>query len=97
MEKYYQVINLCESVDRNDLSEFLQDIIESIKPILEEVEDSDYSSEEDSKSSEDEEIDEGGCRAAPHPSHKKIEEEDYKVHIDENGFWSFVFSDDEED
>ena len=92
MEKYYQVIHLCESVDRNDLSEFLQDIIESIKPILEEVEDSDYSSEEDSKSSEDEEIDEGEPR-----SHKKIEEEDYKVAIDENGFWSFVFSDDEED
>jgi len=88
MEKYYQVINLCESVDRNDLSEFLQELVEQIKPILEEVDDSDY---EVDASSSDEEIDEGEP-----PSHKKIEEEDYKVHIDENGFWSFVFSDEED-
>lgn len=88
MEKYYQVINLCDSVDRNDLSEFLQELVESIRPILEEVDDSDY---EVDASSSDEEIDEGEP-----PSHKKIEEEDYKVHIDENGFWSFVFSDEED-
>ena len=88
MEKYYQVINLCDSVDRNDLSEFLQELVEQIKPILEEVDDSDY---EVDASSSDEEIDEGEP-----PSHKKIEEEDYKVHIDENGFWSFVFSDEED-
>jgi hypothetical protein len=42
-------------------------------------------------SSSEEEIEEGDP-----PSHKKIEEEDYKVHIDEDGFWSFVFSDDED-
>ena len=89
MEKYYQVINLCDSLDRNDLSDFLQDLVESIRPILEEVDDSDF--EEEDASSSDEEIEEG----LP-PSHKKIEEEDYKVHIDEDGFWSFVFSDDED-
>jgi len=89
MEKYYQVINLCDSVDRNDLSEFLQDLVESIKPILEEKDDSDF--EEEDASSSDESIDEG------EPPTKKIEEEDFKVHIDEDGFWSFVFSDEEDD
>lgn len=88
MEKYYQVINLCDSVDRNDLSEFLQDLVEQIKPILEEVDDSDF---EQDASSSDESIDEGEP-----PSHKKIEEEHFKVHIDEDGFWSFVFSDEED-
>ena len=88
MEKYFQVINLCDSFDRNDLSDFLQDLVESIRPILEEVDDSDF---EQDASSSDEEIEEGDP-----PSHKKIEEEDYKVHIDEDGFWSFVFSDEED-
>ncbi len=89
MEKYYQVINLCDSVDRNDLSEFLQDLVGEIKPFLEEKDDSDF---EQDASSSDEEIDEG----EPPNSHKKIEEEDFKVHIDEDGFWSFVFSDEED-
>lgn len=90
MEKYYQVINLCDSVDRNDLSEFLQDLVEQIKPILEEVDDSDF---EQDASSSDESIDEG---EPPSRADKKIEEENYKVHIDEDGFWSFVFSDEED-
>ena len=90
MEKYYQVINLCDSVDRNDLSEFLQDLVEQIKPILEEVDDSDF---EQDASSSDESIDEG---EPPSLADKKIEEENYKVHIDEDGFWSFVFSDEED-
>ena len=94
MEKYYQVINLCDSVDRNDLSEFLQDLVEQIKPILEEVDDSDF--EQDASSSDEQDdssIDEG---EPPSRAHKKIEEENYKVHIDEDGFWSFVFSDEED-
>lgn len=91
MEKYYQVINLCDSVDRNDLSEFLQDLVEQIKPILEEVDDSDFEQDASSSDQDDSSIDEGEP-----PSHKKIEEENYKVHIDEDGFWSFVFSDEED-
>ena len=92
MERLCEIIDLCDSVDRKDLSEFLQGLVETIKPFLEEQEDSDFEGE---ASSSDEEIDEGGC--VPHPnSHKKIEEEDYKVKIDEDGFWSFVFSDDED-
>ena len=89
MERLCEIIDLCDSVDRKDLSEFLQGLVETIKPFLEEQEDSDFEGE---ASSSDEEIDEG----EPPNSHKKIEEEDYKVKIDEDGFWSFVFSDDED-
>ena len=89
MERLCEIIDLCDSVDRKDLSEFLQGLVETIKPFLEEQEDSDF---EGDASSSDEEIDEG----EPPNSHKKIEEEDYKVKIDEDGFWSFVFSDDED-
>jgi len=85
MEKYYQVINLCNEVDRTDLSEFLEDLLGKIKPELEEIDDPDYSA-----SSEEEEDDDEG-----EPPSRKLEEEDYEVRIDENGFWSFVFSDDE--
>ena len=85
MEKYYQVINLCNEVDRTDLSEFLEDLLGKIKPELEEIDDPDYSA----SSEEEEEDDEG------EPPSRKLEEEDYEVRIDENGFWSFVFSDDE--
>ncbi len=88
MERLCEIIDLCDSVDRKDLSEFLQGLVETIKPFLEEQEDSDF---EGDASSSDEEIEEGNP-----PSHKKIEEEDYKVQIDEDGFWSFVFSDDED-
>lgn len=93
MERFYEIIDLCDSVDRKDLSEFLQELVESIKHILIEVgeDDSDYEGSVAAESSE-EEIEEG----EPPNSHKKIEEEDYKVHIDEDGFWSFVFSDDED-
>ena len=89
MERLCEIIDLCDSVDRKDLSEFLQGLVETIKPFLEEQEDSDF---EGDASSSDEEIDEG----EPPNSHKKIQEEDYKVKIDEDGFWSFVFSDDED-
>ena len=89
MERLCEIIDLCDSVDRKDLSEFLQGLVEQIKPFLEEKDDSDF---EGDASSSDEEIDEG----EPPNSHKKIEEEDFKVHIDQDGFWSFVFSDDED-
>jgi hypothetical protein len=85
MEKYYQVINLCNEVDRTDLSEFLEDLLGKIKPELEEIDDPDYSA-----SSEEEEDDDDADQ-----KRTKLEEEDYEVRIDENGFWSFVFSDDE--
>jgi hypothetical protein len=92
MEKYYQVINLCSEVDRKDLSEFLQDLLDMIKPELEEMDDPDYTASSEEEEDEDE-IDEGEP-----PSRKNtIEEENYEVRIDENGFWSFVFSSDEED
>lgn len=91
MERFYEIIDLCDSVDRKDLSEFLQELVESIKPILIEVGEDDSDFEGDASSSE-EEIEEG----EPPNSHKKIEEEDYKVHIDEDGFWSFVFSEEED-
>jgi hypothetical protein len=44
MERFYEIIDLCDSVDRKDLSEFLQELVESIKHILIEVgeDDSDY-------------------------------------------------------
>jgi len=84
MEKYYQVINLCNEVDRTDLSEFLEDLLGKIKPELEEIDDPDYTA-----SSEEEEEDDADHKRT------KLEEEDYEVRIDENGFWSFVFSDDE--
>jgi len=91
MERFCEIIDLCDSVDRKDLSEFLQELVDSIKPILEEKDDSDFEGGVDAESS-DEEIDEG----EPPNSHKKIEEEDFKVHIDQDGFWSFVFSDEED-
>ena len=84
MEKYYQVINLCSEVDRTDLSEFLEDLLGKIKPDLEEIDDPDYSSDSQSETSEpdDDPVD-------------PLDETTYRVHIDEDGFWSFVFSDDE--
>lgn len=91
MERFCEIIDLCDSVDRKDLSEFLQELVDSIKPILEEKDDSDFEGGVDAESS-DEEIDEG----EPPNSHKKIEEEGFKVHIDQDGFWSFVFSDEED-
>ena len=84
MEKYYQVINLCSEVDRTDLSEFLEDLLGKIKPDLEEIDDRDYSSDSQSETSEpdDDPVD-------------PLDETTYRFHIDEEGFWSFVFSDDE--
>ena len=85
MEKYYQVINICSDVDRKDLIEFLEDLLSRIKPNLEEIDDPDYSSDSDSGSTsepDDDPVD-------------PLDETTYRVHIDENGFWSFVFSDDE--
>jgi len=83
MEKYYQVINLCSEVDRTDLSEFLEDLLGKIKPELEEIDDPDYSSDSDASSEPDDDpVD-------------PLDETTYRVHIDEEGFWSFVFSDDE--
>ena len=84
MEKYYQVINLCSEVDRTDLSEFLEDLLGKIKPELEEIDDPDYSTDSQSEPSEpdDDPVD-------------PLDETTYRVHIDEDGFWSFVFSDDE--
>jgi len=87
MEKYYEVINLCSEVDRPDLSEFLEDLLGKIKYELEEIEDPDYTAS--SEEEEEEEIDDAEVKRT------KLEEEDYEVRIDENGFWSFVFSDDE--
>jgi len=86
MEKYYQVINLCNEVDRTDLSEFLEDLLGKIKPELEEIDDPDYSASSEEEEEEDDDADQ---------KRTKLEEEDYEVRIDENGFWSFVFSDDE--
>ena len=85
MEKYYQVINLCSELDRTDLTDFLEDLLSRIKPNLEEIDDPDYSSDSDSGSTsepDDDPVD-------------PLDETTYRVHIDENGFWSFVFSDDE--
>ena len=84
MEKYYQVINLCSELDRTDLTEFLEDLLGKIKPNLEEIDDPDYSSDSESQTSEpdDDPVD-------------PLDETTYRVHIDEEGFWSFVFSDDE--
>jgi hypothetical protein len=81
MEKYYQVINICSDVDRKDLIEFLEDLLSRIKPNLEEIDDPDYSSDSESEP-DDDPVD-------------PMDETKYKVHIDEDGFWSFVFSDDE--
>ena len=81
MEKYYQVINICSDVDRKDLIEFLEDLLSRIKPNLEEIDDPDYSSDSESEP-DDDPVD-------------PLDETTYRVHIDENGFWSFVFSDDE--
>jgi hypothetical protein len=89
MEKYYQVINLCNEVDRTDLSEFLEDLLGKIKSELEEIDDPDYTASSDE---EDDAIDDAEGTQTPS---RKIEEEDFEVRIDENGFWSFVFSDDE--
>jgi len=94
MEKYYQVINLCSEVDRKDLSEFLQDLLDMIKPELEEMDDPDYTASSDEEEEDEDEIDDAEGTQTPS---RKIEEEDYEVRIDENGFWSFVFSSDEED
>jgi len=83
MEKYYQVINLCSELDRPDLTEFLEDLLGKIKPNLEEIDDPDYSSDSDSGSEPDDDpVD-------------PLDETTYRVHIDDEGFWSFVFSDDE--
>ncbi len=87
MEKYYQVINLCSEVERTDLSEFLQDLLGKIKPELEEIDDPDYSSDSQSETS-----DTGGADDDPVDP---LDETTYRVHIDQEGFWSFVFSDDE--
>ena len=81
MEKYYQVINICSDVDRKDLIEFLEDLLSRIKPNLEEIDDPDYSSDSESEP-DDDPVD-------------PLDETTYRVHIDEDGFWSFVFSDDE--
>ncbi len=87
MEKYYQVINLCSEVERTDLSEFLEDLLGKIKPELEEIDDPDYSSDSQSETS-----DTGGADDDPVDP---LDETTYRVHIDQEGFWSFVFSDDE--
>ena len=87
MEKYYQVINLCNEVDRTDLSEFLEDLLGKIKPELEEIDDPDYSSDSQSETSDTEGADDDPV--------DPLDETTYRVHIDEEGFWSFVFSDDE--
>jgi len=76
MEKYYQVINLCNEVDRTDLSEFLEDLLGKIKPELEEIDDPDYTASSEEEEEEDD---------ADH-KRTKLEEEDYEVRIDENGF-----------
>jgi len=86
MEKYYELMSLCQDLGRVDLSDFLQDLLSEIKEVLEEVDDENYS---DADASSEEEIEAVDDR-------KKIAEEDYKVSIDEDGFWSFVFSDDED-
>ena len=80
MEKIYELINICDELNRKDLSDLLQDLLSEIKEVLEEVDDEDYSDCDASSEEEEEE---------------HLEESNYKVKIDSEGFWSFEFSDDE--
>lgn len=86
MEKYYQVINLCSDVDRKDLSEFLEDLLGKIRNNLEEIDDPDYGSDDS---------DSGSTSEPDDDPVDPLDESTYRVHIDEEGFWSFVFSDEE--
>ena len=83
MERYEEIINLCNQIDRKDLGEFLEGLLDKIRLDLEDMDDDDYSSGDESESEAgDEPVD-------------PMDETEYRVHVDEDGFWSFVFSDDE--
>tara|TARA_R110000787_G_scaffold109506_1_gene218064 strand:+ start:34 stop:282 length:249 start_codon:yes stop_codon:yes gene_type:complete len=82
MEKYFEIIHICKEVSRPDLADFLEDLLSGIKEALDDVEDGDFS-ECDASSEEEEDLELG------------IEESEFKVKIDEQGFWSFEFSDEE--
>ncbi len=83
MERYEEIINICNQIDRKDLGEFLEGLLDKIKSDLEDMDDEDYVSDDDSESeAEDDPLD-------------PLDETEFRVHIDEDGFWSFVFSDEE--
>tara|TARA_R110001632_G_scaffold111304_2_gene222033 strand:+ start:22 stop:273 length:252 start_codon:yes stop_codon:yes gene_type:complete len=83
MERYEEIINICNQIDRKDLGEFLEGLLHKIKSDLEDMDDEDYVSDDDSESeAEDDPLD-------------PLDETEFKVQIDEDGFWSFVFSDEE--
>lgn len=86
MERYEEIINICNQIDRKDLGEFLEGLLDKIKSDLEDMDDEDYVSDDDSESeAEDDPLD--PLSEAP--------ETEFRVQIDEDGFWSFVFSDEE--
>ncbi len=87
MERYEEIINICNQIDRKDLGEFLEGLLDKIKSDLEDMDDEDYVSDDDSESESDD------CRDAPPLD--PLDETEFRVHIDEDGFWSFVFSDEE--
>lgn len=86
MERYEEIINICNQIDRKDLGEFLEGLLGKIHNLtceLEDMDDEDYSSDDDSESEAgDDPVD-------------PLDETEFRVHIDEDGFWSFVFSDEE--
>jgi len=83
MERYEEIINICNQIDRKDLGEFLEGLLGKIQSELEDMDDEDYSSDDDSES-----------EAGDDPL-DPLDETEFRVHIDEDGFWSFVFSDEE--
>ncbi len=85
MERYEEIINLCNKIDRKDLGEFLEGLLDKIRLDLEDMDDDDYSSED---------LEESESEAGDEPV-DPLDETTYRVHVDEDGFWSFVFSDDE--
>lgn len=88
MEQYQEIINICHNLDRKDLSELLEGLLDKIQSELEDMDDSDYGSDDSDASSPPSEGPED-------PPFDPLDETTYRVHIDDDGFWSFVFSDDE--
>ena len=53
MERYEEIINICNQIDRKDLGEFLEGLLDKIKSDLEDMDDEDYVSDDDSESEAD--------------------------------------------
>ena len=82
MERYQEIINICNQIDRKDLGEFLEGLLDKIKSDLEDMDDEDYLGDDSESEADDDTLD-------------TFDETEFRVHIDEDGFWSFVFSDEE--